>query len=184
MAAKAKKQTPRRGARRKTAIELRAVMYLFLLAVILLAALPSAIVLAVGIVPTIVALIVDLTPGRYLTRCVVGLNVAGVSPFIHSLWTKGNDISTAISIISDTFAWLVIYGASAIGWLLFLGLPGAVAVFQTLNSKRQVYLLQDRQKNLLEEWGDSIRSPAELARNAANASSANAAAPASSTAKA
>lgn len=181
MAAKAKKQNTRR---RKTAIELRAIMYLFLLAVILLAAMPTAIVLAVGIVPTIVALIVDLTPGRYLTRCVVGLNIAGVSPFIHNLWTKGNDISTAIDIISDTFAWLVIYGASAIGWLLFLGLPGAVAVFQTLNSKRRVYLLQDKQKNLLEEWGDSIRSPAELARNAGNAGSSSAASTASPTAKA
>ncbi len=183
MVAKAKKQTPRRGARRKTAIELRAVMYLFLLAVILLAALPSAIVLAVGIVPTIVALIVDLTPGRYLTRCVAGLNVAGVSPFIHNLWSGDNDITSAIGIVTDTFAWLVIYGASAIGWLLFLGLPGAVAVFQTLNSKRQIYLLQDRQKNLLEEWGDSIRSPTELARNAAEAGSAGAAT-ASSTARA
>ena len=137
----------------------------------MIAALPTSIVIVVGMVPTIVTLIVDVTPGRYLTRCVIGLNVAGMTPFLHSLWTGANDVTTAVGIVTNPVAWLIIYGASAIGWMLFLGLPGAVAVFETLNAKRRIYILQEKQRSLLEEWGDSIRSPAESARNnAANAS--------------
>ena len=151
--------------RRKSAFGIKAIIYLFLFFGVVISALPTAMVLAVGLVPTIVALIVDITPGRYLTRCVVGLNIAGISPFMHKLWTGGNDMMTAVGIVTDSVAWLVIYGAAAMGWLLFMGFPGTVAVFQTLNAKRRIYMMQEKQKSLLEEWGDSIRSPAETAEN-------------------
>lgn len=151
-----------RPKRRKSLFGFKFTIYMFLVAGLLIAALPTTIVLAVGMIPTLVALIVDMTPGRYLMRCVAGLNVAGLSPFMHSLWSGDNSIAMAVGTVSDPFAWLVIYGASAIGWLLFMGLPGMVSVFQTLNAKRSIYILQDKQKQLLEEWGDSIRSPAEL----------------------
>lgn len=164
-------ETTRR--RRKSAFGIKAVIYLFVFFGILIAALPTATVFAVGLVPTVVALIVDVTPGRYLTRCVAGLNVAGMSPFVHNLWTQGNDMMTAVGIVTDAVAWLVIYGAAAMGWLLFLGFPGAVAVFQTLNAKRRIYLMQEKQKTLLEEWGDSIRSPAEIAKNGATGTARN-----------
>jgi hypothetical protein len=123
---------------------------------LLLAALPTALVITVGLIPTLVALIVDLTPGRYLTRCVAGLNVAGLAPFIHKLWLGGHTMSAALAIVTDAYAWLVIYAAAAIGWLLFLGLPGAVAIFRQLNAKRRIYILRERQRTLLNEWGDSI----------------------------
>lgn len=159
--------------RRKSAFGLKAVLYLFVFFGILISALPTATVLAVGLVPTVVALIVDMTPGRYLTRCVIGLNIAGISPFMHTLWTGGNNMMTAVGIVTDALAWLVIYGAAAMGWLLFMGFPGTVAVFQTLNAKRRIYVLQEKQKLLIEEWGDSIRSPAEIAKNDATGGAQN-----------
>ncbi len=169
MAKQAKTTRPRR----KSAFGFKTVLYLFVFFGILISALPTATVLAVGLVPTVVALIVDLTPGRYLTRCVVGLNIAGISPFMHNLWTGGNDMMTAVGIVTDAVAWLVIYGSAAMGWLLFMGFPGTVAVFQTLNAKRRIYVMQEKQKLLLEEWGDSIRSPAEIAKNGATGTARN-----------
>lgn len=124
--------------------------------VMLLAALPTAMVLAVGLAPTMVALIVDMTPGRYLTRCVGGLNAAGLAPFIHKLWLGGHTMALAFSLVTDMYAWLVIYSASAIGWLLFLGFPGAVTLFRQLNARRRIYFLREKQRALLEEWGESI----------------------------
>lgn len=164
-------KTTRQG--RKSAFGVKAVLYMFVFFGIVISALPTAMVLAVGLVPTVVALIVDLTPGRYLARCVLGLNVAGIAPFMHSLWSGGNDMMTAVGIITDAVAWLVIYGSAALGWLMFMGFPGAVAVFQTLNAKRRIYVLQEKQNLLLEEWGDSIRSPAEIAKNSATGTARN-----------
>jgi hypothetical protein len=120
------------------------------------AALPTATLLFVGMAPTLVAFIVDMTPGRYLTRCVAGMNLAGLAPFLHNLWMKGHTMSLAMNIVTDVFAWFAIYGASALGWLLFLGLPGAVAMVRTLNGRRRIYMLREKQKQLINEWGDSI----------------------------
>ncbi len=167
------KQAKTTRQRRKSAFGIKTVLYMFVFFGIIISALPTAMVLAVGLVPTVVALIVDLTPGRYLARCVLGLNIAGIAPFMHNLWSGGNDMVTAVGIVTDAVAWLVIYGAAAIGWMLFMGFPGAVAVFQTLNAKRSIYVLQEKQKSLLEEWGDSIRSPAEIAKNDATGTAQN-----------
>ena len=140
---------------------------------VLLAALPTATVVAVGLLPTVVALIVDLTPGRYLMRCVAGLNISGIAPFLQQLWAGENNMSAALSIVADPFVWLAIYGASAIGWLLFLGVPGAVAITQSLNIERRVNALKQEQKDLLNEWGDSIRPKGELASSGKQAEGAD-----------
>ena len=128
------------------------------LGALLISALPTALLILVGLTPTLVAVIVDVTPGRYLTRCVAGLNTAGVAPFIYQLWSGINDMSASLKIIGDPFSWLTIYGAAGVGWLLFLGFPGIVQVARTLNADRRINVLQERQAALLAEWGDSIRS--------------------------
>ncbi len=136
------------------------------LLVLLFAALPTSTVLAIGLAPTLGAFIGDTTPGRYLTKCVAGMNFAGVFPFLYQLWMTTNDMTTAINIVTDMYAWLVMYSAAAIGWLLFLGLPGAVSVFRSLNAKRRIYVLREQQEDLINEWGESIMPSIDKAKAA------------------
>lgn len=142
--------------KRSKPIKTRAFLILAAILGFLFAALPTAIVLSVGLMPTLVALIVDVTRGRYLTKCVAGLNIAGVLPFLHKLLVTSHDVQTAMGIVSDAFAWLVMYSAAAMGWLMFMGLPGVVSMFKVLTAKRRVYVLQELQRSLLNEWGDCI----------------------------
>lgn len=142
--------------RRNGSVKTRAFLILIGVLGFLFAALPTAILLSVGMMPSLVALIVDVTRRRYLTKCVAGLNLAGVLPFLHKLLTTGHDVPTAMGIVSDAFAWLVMYSAAAMGWLLFMGLPGVVSMFKSLSAKRRIYVLQERQRELLNEWGESI----------------------------
>ena len=123
---------------------------------LLLLALPTMMVLAIGMAPTLAAFIGDRTPGRYLTKCVAGMNFAGVIPSLYMLWITGHDLATANKIVTDAFTWLIMYSAAGIGWLLFLGLPGAVAMFRALNAQRRIYVLREQQKELINEWGDCI----------------------------
>ena len=141
---------------RNQAIKTKAFLILAGVLGVLFTALPTAILLSVGMMPTLVAMIVDMTRGRYLTKCVAGMNLAGVFPFLHSLVTTSHDLSTAINIVSDPFAWLVMYSAAAMGWLVFMGLPGVVSMFKILTAKRRIYILQEQQRDLLNEWGDCI----------------------------
>lgn len=123
---------------------------------IIVAAMPTVVVLCVGMIPTAVAYIIDLTPGRYTTRCVAGMNVAGIVPFLSALWTSGNDMYSAIGIVTDVFAWLAFYVSSGIGWLLFLGLPSLVASFKTYSAHRKSNVLRERLEELKQEWGADV----------------------------
>ncbi len=119
-------------------------------------ALPTMSVFFVGMIPTLVCYIVDMTPGRYAFRCVASMNFAGVAPFLRLLWTQGHDMSSAMGIIGDPFSWLVFYGTAAFGWGLFFSIPGVVSAIQTLNAERRVNSLRSRQNELAEEWGTLI----------------------------
>ena len=123
---------------------------------LIFAALPTAMLLAMGLAPTLVARIVDTTPGRYLTKCVAWMNIGGLTPFLTSLWFSGHDMATAIRIVTDVYSWFIVYSAACMGWVLFLGLPGAVAMFRALNAKRRIYFLREKQKDLILEWGECV----------------------------
>lgn len=123
-----------------------------------IAGLPTAIVIGVGMIPTLVSFIVDMTPGRYACRCVAGLNVAGVAPFVDKLWSGHNDVAGAINIISDTLAWLAFYGSAGFGWVLFMSLPGVVATSRTLNARRIIHNLRAKQEEIAEEWDLKVKS--------------------------
>ncbi len=123
---------------------------------IVIVMLPTVSILVVGMIPMLVCYIVDLTPGRYAFRCVATMNFAGVAPFLRMLWTDGNDMTIAIGIITDPFAWLVFYGTAAFGWGLFFSVPGLVSAVRTLNAERRVNTLRARQNALAEEWGTAI----------------------------
>lgn len=122
----------------------------------IVAALPTVVVLLVGMIPTVVAYIIDLTPGRYAARCVAGLNIAGVVPFLNRLWSSTNDLPAAVAVVTDVYAWLAFYLASGVGWALFVSLPGFVASYKTYSAKRKANALRERLDELVREWGEEI----------------------------
>jgi len=145
---------------------------------LLLLALPTTMVLAIGMAPTLGAFFADKTPGHYLTKCVAGMNFAGVIPSLYHLWTTGHDLKMANNIVTDLNNWLLMYGAGSMGWLLCLGLPGAVAVFRSLNATRRIYVLREQQKMLINEWGDCILPATAAVKSDEIAPMENAVAPA------
>jgi hypothetical protein len=162
--AKAKEKTKRKAKTRGTGKPLFIAIGVL---VLLFAALPTTTILAIGMAPTLAAFVVDVTPGRYLGKCVAGMNFAGIVPYLHKLWFSGHGLSSAIDIVTDVYALFLMYSAAGLGWLLFFGLPGAVAMFRALNAKRRIYMLREKQKDLIGEWGECIL-PAGAAKEAGN----------------
>lgn len=144
------------------------VLSLTFLAMVMVA-LPTVVVLVVGLLPALTWFIVDMTPGRYAFRCIAGFNAAGVFPYLHKLWTGGNDTAAAIGIVADPLAWLVFLCSAALGWTIFQMVPAGVTLVMTLDAKRKINALQDIQRGLEEEWGRSVSGAAEDAESAAPA---------------
>lgn len=85
--------------------------------------LSSVMILIFGMLPNLVAFIVDRSPRNYSIYCVGGMNLSGVFPYLLDLWTGNDDFNAAIEILTDVFSLLVMYSGAGFGWMLFMSIP-------------------------------------------------------------
>jgi hypothetical protein len=131
------------------------ILGLFLVSLIVFAE-PAFVLSLIGMVPALVAAIVDRERGRNATIAVTATNLAGVAPFVVELLIKGPTMVRAMSMASDIFIFATIYGAAAIGWVLVLGMPKVAAVYIAVTNEARVQAMLREQKRLVEEWGAEI----------------------------
>ncbi len=138
-------------------------LWLIVLGVLIISiGLPTVMILVVGMLPTIVALIVDRTPQKYAPFCVGGMNFSGVFPSLLTLWTTTHSFSRSLDILADPYALLVMYGAAGFGWMLYMAIPPVISTFVTVIAQRRSAQLRAIQKRLLDEWGDAVaKGPAQ-----------------------
>src|SRR4051812_49913471 len=89
--------------------------------------LPSTILLAVGMIPTAVAYVVDRDPDKTAPMTVGGLNFVGVVTFLVNLWQAGHTMAALSKVLTDPFAWLVMYGAAGLGGAVSYGVTPPAA---------------------------------------------------------
>ncbi len=150
-----KQKAPRQAAPGKKA-SLTSLLWVFMLAIVIFAFPESVILLFLGLLPTLVALIVDKTPRKYSTFCVGSMNITGVFPSMLELWAGQNNISHAIDIITNVFDLIVMYAAATFGWLLFMAIPPVVNGLLAVVAQHRIAQLRARQRELIKEWGDEI----------------------------
>lgn len=131
------------------------VIYLALMIGLLFGLLPTALVLVVGGLPTIVAFVVDRHARHYLSRCVGFLNLAGIAPYLIKIWMH-HTVIAAMQMLTDPFVWLVMYGAAAVGWVIYLSAPSIAWLQVELTGSHRIMILKARQRRLIEEWGEEV----------------------------
>ena len=125
--------------------------------------LPTTVVLLVGLVPSLVALIIDRDPEKYAAITVAPINFCGVLPLIFTLWQQGHEFRHAIGLLSDPVNWLIMFGAAAVGWVIFFCVPPAVAALLTHMNEAEIKRLTAHQEKLVEEWGPEVAQRSLLA---------------------
>ncbi|WP_459853018.1 hypothetical protein [Dongia sp. agr-C8] len=119
--------------------------------------LPTTLVLAAAMVPTLVARIVDPAPGRQLTITVGSLNFAGALWFIHDLWSAGQGFSAIMPTLSDMIGWLAALVGAGMGWALYSLMPIVTRSIATTKSNLRLSRVRKSQEELVEHWGDPVR---------------------------
>lgn len=117
---------------------------------------PTVIFLAIAMLPTMVALVVDRSPRRYGGITVGALNFSGALPYMLDLWVGEHSVPHALTLLGDVFTLMVIFGASAFGWMLFIVTPFLVSGAMTFSSTSRTSTLKARQQELLAEWGPEV----------------------------
>jgi len=136
---------------------------------LLILALPTVFVVFFGMAPTFVAFIVDRSREKYATFCVSALNFCGVIPYLLDLWAGSHSIAEAVSTMTNPFALVIMYGSAGFGWMLFIVVPPLITSVLSVLAQKKVTLLRAKQRELIEEWGESVARPIAAARPAAAA---------------
>jgi len=128
--------------------------------------LPSTLLLTVGMIPTVVAYVVDRDPEKTAPMTVGALNFVGVVTFLINLWQAGHTMAALSKVMTDPFAWLVMYGAAGLGWSLYYGIPPAVAGWITLRAQSRIARRVEEQQELVAHWGSEVNGIVEDAKDA------------------
>lgn len=156
-------QQPNQGDRRKRGRSNLTWILLILTFLVVLAG-PTVVLLLLGMLPTLVAMIIDRTKQKSNSLCVGSINFIGVFPYIMGLWGGINDFNAAFMIVGDIFNLLVMYSAAAFGWFLFLTMPSIISSFVLVLQQRKVAQLRGEQKDLIDEWGAEVAAIVEVQR--------------------
>jgi hypothetical protein len=142
-------------------VSLLTVFLLFPLFIASILFLPMSVLLAIGLLPTVAALLIDRDPQRYTFITVGLMNVAGVIPQLVKLWIAGMSMDHAMTIISDPLAWLTMYGAATLGWFIFFSVPPFLQAIINQKTKLRIASLDHKQTAMIKEWGEDLRSGIE-----------------------
>ena len=119
-------------------------------------AFPSFIILACGMVPALVAALIDDKPGRHVSYCVIAASLAGIAPVLSALWAGGKTAAVAMLLLGDVYVWLGMYSAAALGWsMIWLFAIIAEVVLSMMATRRVRGLTRSRQK-IVAEWGADV----------------------------
>ena len=135
---------------------LKPLLWVVLLSITVLKFPESIILLLVGMLPTMVAFVIDRSSGKYATLCVGAMNIAGIFPSIFKLWTGQNSFSQSIQIITNIFDLVIMYGAAGFGWVLYIIIPSAVSALLNIIAQRRITRIRKQQHQLISEWGKNV----------------------------
>lgn len=110
-----------------------------------------------GLLPTVLAFIIDDHPRKHVYKAVLACNLAGMlPPLSHMVGTRVTS-SALQGIISDPAVWLLIYGSAAAGWALVWICRGVAMMYMSVYTANRLSALERAQQRLVEEWGPNIR---------------------------
>ena len=117
---------------------------------------PTTIMLLFGMLPTIVAGVADRSRRGTRTLTIGSMNLAGCTPFLIELWTKGHTADVSLTIISDPRTVILIWSIAAVGYLIDWSMSGIVSTLLVQRAAARLESIKKRQGELIERWGREV----------------------------
>lgn len=114
----------------------------------------STAILFVGMLPTLAANLVDKSRQKSRAICVGVLNFAGCVPFLLELWMSAqpNSLDTAMTIIMQPKAVVIMYGIAAAGYAIETAVTGMVATLMQQRARARLTEIDGQLKELVDRW--------------------------------
>jgi len=127
---------------------------LITLLIFLTATLPFAIVLLIGMLPTLTILLTD--PRNNPKLIIVGcFNLAGVFVYILDIISNFS-IAYAFVIITNIFNLIIMLSSAALGLIIYSEIPNIFLFFSKISAQKRLENINNKLEKLAEEWGNDI----------------------------
>lgn len=147
-----------------------------LIAMVSMALFPETVLVFVaGMVPSLVALMVDTSKEKHAFKTVSYLNLAGTFIVAIDMWMTGDSsLARAMEVLADPVNWAIMFGMAGLGWMLYFTIPPIVLSYKGLANESKMKKLKEKQLKLTKEWGTEVTNtapdiPEELIRDAEEA---------------
>lgn len=117
----------------------------------------SALFVMFALLPSVAAYPVDRSPNKEKFKAITAMNLAGIWPYVAELGQQGFTQEATYMMMSDVYAWAVVYGAAALGYALVWISPLFTLSLMELMARMKLHHLEHRQEKLVREWGDRIK---------------------------
>ncbi len=144
----------KKNKRKKSSWILQLLIVISVLSAIIFSA--ETIILAVGMIPTLVALIVDRSEHKIRAASIGMLNFAGCMPFMVEVFNKGNNIETAVSYVLQPRTIVVIYFAAGMAYMINWMMVGLLSSILVQKTKKRVKEIGTLKAELVERWGVEV----------------------------
>ncbi len=138
--------------KKKSSLALLAVLFLLVSALML----PTFVFVFVAMLPSVISIVTDRANYGYKWVCIMGLNLAGMLPYLFDLWMGVHDMVSVIDILTDVSSMVVIYGCAMMGWLLYVLVPPIIVSTISISDKNRVRILKKKQEMLIKKWGAEV----------------------------
>ena len=123
---------------------------------------PTCVLVVFGMVPSIVAYVVDRGRRPMLAFTIGPLNLAGLMPYLLEVWTGQQQMPTVVHLLTNVYVWLVIYLSAGAGWLVFMGMPQLVTFVLQRSLDGRKAKLKAQQSKLRADWGSAVGGGEDL----------------------
>jgi hypothetical protein len=117
---------------------------------------PTMLVLLSGMIPSIVAALLNTRRGNGNLPAMIALNLSGVIPVLGILWQRGGTFHEAFILLVDVYMWLAMFGGAGIAMFLTWSVPVCMYAIYDVQAKSSVRKLLKQQRKLVEEWGAQV----------------------------
>lgn len=116
----------------------------------------SIVLLAIGMFPTGIALLLDRSPQKDQARAVGYLNFAGCTPWVIDFWMGDGGFAKVFDVVADPIILAIMYMSAAIGWGLCFVVRPFVGTYLRMSADFRESQIRKRQETLVEIWGEEV----------------------------
>ena len=117
----------------------------------------------VGMMPSIIAYIMDSSRNRYTFQSVMACNLSGMMGFLFKIVVHGPSSAVLQDMMGSFTNWIIIYGAALVGWLMVQICPMIAEAMVNNIHQGQIMRIQRIQKKLENEWGNEVAQLSNMA---------------------